>query len=974
MAVQMDKPSELSSRERAQHLYNKNVELESTRRKSAHARIPSDPNVWQQIRENYEAIILEDHSFSEQHEIELALWQLHYRRIEELRAHFSAALSSNTSSGTQNGKGGPARPDRLTRIRSQFRTFLSEATGFYHELMLKIRAKYGLPLGYFSDDPETQIFLSKDGQRSMDIKKGLISCHRCLIYLGDLARYKGLYGDGESKTRDFAAASSYYMQASSLWPPSGNPHHQLAIVAAYSSDEFVAIYRYFRSLAVENPFSTARDNLIIAFERNRQNYSQLLGECKTPAVKAAAPRMTGKGRGRGEGRPSSKDNRNRSNPNKESAPCIPDIFKAFCVKFIRVNGILFTRTSLETFVDVLSMAKKDFMILLSSGENEKYSFGSDATECGLFIIRLVAILIFTVHNVNRESENQSYAEILQRSVLLQNAYTATFEFMGHVVERCLQLQDPLSSYLLPGVLMFMEWLACHPDVAAGSEAIENQDHVRLFFWSSCISFLNRLLSSGFYSDGEDETCFFNMSKYEDGETANRFALWEDFELRGFLPLHPAQQILDFSRKHHFGSDGGLKEKRIRVQRTIAAGKVFANVVRIREQGIYFDSVTKKFILGTESQLSTDLAVSSGPVLGVIKDTIQELSDGKRTNLVVQRSSVHQVEEEDEEEVIVFKPSVADKQADGGFPALLSAGDLGLVASMSDEDLDVHSRSVPASENGNLPQNGFDTTLKPATFIDSATTQHLQPIQPNISAWLGEQKASMMNEFKNFSLIDNGHLMNQKPPQCFATAALSLPFSSSVNLSTCNVYPAEVPKDVMPLTNDFNMFSGPDSDICIAKSQSLFPVGSRKSPVSRPARHVGPPPGFTPFAPKYAEVPQRVQSMKEENPLMDDYSWLDGYQMPSSTTQGIGFDISTNLSGPLYNHVSKSNGIPGAISFPFPGKQASAFQAPAESHKLWQDYQFPDHLRLYEQQQMGKQQPMPLPKYQGQSLWEGRFLV
>ena len=294
--------------------------------------------------------------------------------------------------------------------------------------------------------------------------------------------------------------------------------------------------------------------------------------------------------------------------------------------------------------------------------------------------------------------------------------------------------------------------------------------------------------------------------------------------------------------------------------------------------------------------------------------------------------------------------------------------------MSDEDLDVHSRSVPASENGSLLQNGFDTTLKPATFIDSTTTQHLQPIQPNISAWLGEQKASMMNEFKNFSLIDDGHLMNQKPPQCFATAALSLPFSSSVNLSTCNVYPAEVPKDVMPLTNGFNMFSGPDSDICIAKSQSLLPVGSRKSPVSRPARHVGPPPGFTPVAPKYAEVPQCVRSMKEENPLMDDYSWLDGYQMPSSTPLGIGFDISTNLNGPLYNNVSKINGIPGAISFPFPGKQASAFPAPAESQKLWQDYQFPDHLRLYEQQQLGKQQPMPVPKYQGQSLWEGRFLV
>ena len=42
---------------------------------------------------------------------------------------------------------------------------------------------------------------------------------------------------------------------------------QLAIIASYSADEFAATYRYFRSLAVESPFPTARDNLIVAFEK-----------------------------------------------------------------------------------------------------------------------------------------------------------------------------------------------------------------------------------------------------------------------------------------------------------------------------------------------------------------------------------------------------------------------------------------------------------------------------------------------------------------------------------------------------------------------------------------------------------------------------------------------------------------------------------------------------------------------------------
>lgn len=220
-----------------------NMELENRRRRSAQARVPSDPNAWQQMRENYEAIILEDHAFTEQQNIEYALWQLHYKRIEELRAHFSAALAS-AGSNTSQGVKGPARPDRVTKIRLQFKTFLSEATGFYHDLILKIRSKYGLPLGYFSEDTENQIVTEKDGKKSAEMKKGLISCHRCLIYLGDLARYKGLYGEGDSKSREFTAASSYYLEAASLWPSSGNPHHQVFLFISMLSQSILCILSY----------------------------------------------------------------------------------------------------------------------------------------------------------------------------------------------------------------------------------------------------------------------------------------------------------------------------------------------------------------------------------------------------------------------------------------------------------------------------------------------------------------------------------------------------------------------------------------------------------------------------------------------------------------------------------------------------------------------------------------------------------
>lgn len=203
------------------------VELENKRRKAAQARVPSEINSWQQIREIYEAIILKDHGFSEQYNIEYALWQLHYRRIEEFRAHFSTAHASG-SSKSQNVKG-PSSSDRIAKIKLQFKSFLSEATGFYHDLIMKIKDKYGIPLNQFSDALKNQIIVDKDSKKYADMKKGLVSWHRCLIYLGDIARYRGLYGDPDSNIRDLTAASGCYLEASSLWPSSGNPHHQVSL-------------------------------------------------------------------------------------------------------------------------------------------------------------------------------------------------------------------------------------------------------------------------------------------------------------------------------------------------------------------------------------------------------------------------------------------------------------------------------------------------------------------------------------------------------------------------------------------------------------------------------------------------------------------------------------------------------------------------------------------------------------------------
>ncbi|KAL2316875.1 hypothetical protein Fmac_030751 [Flemingia macrophylla] len=959
----MDKVSVPSSRERAQRLYEKNLELENKRRRSAQAQVPSDPIAWQQIRENYEAIILEDHAFSEQHNIEYALWQVHYKRIEELRAYLNAALASVSSKSSQGGKG-YVRPDRITKIRLQFKTFLSEATGFYHDLIMKIRAKYGLPLGYF-EDLENEMVMEKDGKKSSEMKKRLVSYHRCLIYLGDLARYKGLYGEGDSIKREFAAASSYYLQAASIWPSSGNPHHQLALLASYCGDELATIYRYFRSLAVDSPFTTARDNLIVAFEKNRQSYYQLSGDVKALAVS---------GRGTVESKLDTRD----IGPRNEVASNIQDTYKSFCTRLVRLNGILFTRTSLETFSEVLSFVSSGLHELLSSGQDEELNFGTDTLENRLVIVRFVSIIIFTVHNVSKESEGQSYAEIVQRAVLLQNAFTAAFELMSFVVERCIQLRDPSCSYLLPGILVFVEWLACYPDLAAGNDVDEKQASVRSKFWNHCIPFLNKLLSvcPMTIEGDEEETCFNNMSRNEEGETENRLALWEDFELRGFVPLLPAQTILNFSRKNSLGSDSE-KERKARVKRILAAGKALANAVRIDQKIISFDLREKKFAICVQPQISDDFAISSYFGVPNAKDLLKDNTVVDNTKVGIGRPDHHQyVEGEEDDEVIVFKPIIAEKRAD-------------MVVASSQaphEGLE----SVPAASGGDIifnvnsasnPLNDANHQISVPASVSAMVPQYLQPNQPHSSRWL-EEEMCLANNLKGLRFMENGHMMKSNLPFKEAVAisdhtALAVPTQQSASADTNMFYACDLSKAedfAISSKVDSISFSGTFTDNSIVKTSSASQAGLKISSVSRPSRHLGPPPGFS-HLPLKEGIEPTVSDSITSNPVMDDYSWLDGYQLPAST-KGIGSN------GPLTYSRSNSqqvgnNGLSGTAGFPFPGKQIPSTPQ-VEKQNGWQDYQTYELVKAHRNQQLqsqlfttGNQLP---EQFQVQSIWTGQYFV
>ncbi|XP_010493000.1 PREDICTED: protein SMG7 isoform X2 [Camelina sativa] len=1024
----MDNTTASSSRERAKSLFDKTIELENKRWKAVQDRNPFDLNLWHQIRENYEAILFEDHAFSEQHNIELILWQLHYKRIENCRGHINAFLSSSSSSAAHNVKG-PSRLDQLAKLKLQFRTLLSEATGFYHDLISKIRSKYGLPLGYFSEDQASQNMADKDGKKLAEVKKGLVSCHRCLIYLGDLARYKGLYGEGDSKNREYAAASSYYLQAASLWPGSGNPHHQLAIIASYSSDEFALTYRYFRSLAVESPFPTARDNLIVAFEKNRQIYAQLFVASKDTSKK---PIGKGRGKGRGKGEDtSSKDANLVAGPEKDKVTSAKDMLKAFCIRFVRLNGILFTRTSLETFLDVLTSTSSSLREVISSGSMEELSLGIDTSDSALFIVRLVAIMIFSVHNSKKETEGQSYAEIVQRVEPARNSLTASFELLGHIVEQCVQLRDPSASYFLPGVLVFVEWLACCPDIALGSDPDDRQTTVRNRFWNQCVTFFNQILSLGplFIDDVEDETCFSNMSLYDERETENRLALWEDYELRGFLPLLPAQTILDFSRKHSFGTEGP-KEKKARIKRILAAGKALTSVIKVDQNHVYYDSKKKKFLVGVKP--SDDLldSHSSPPKADALQDNQVMV---KHNSPVMQQDQQICMGEEDDDEVIVFKPLVTEKRkeasdqiyvSNGGFRKPDQVATTENLKPLSGVDSAFHenqflqargnaSIQVPASIGSNLLGLLQASTQSQASHLQQVQTQavnpqsaqslaaaRLQPIQSQVAQlqplpsrvvhfqqtqaplshvslvqsqsaslgggtkWLPEEAASLASSQSSFAQMGNGHVMRNE-----IQGNHGVSYHPAHSLPVYQSYNVNGMGGMPSQSRTSEAVFPPKSDTVSSSGVIADGLGvqssiARKNPISRAFRHLGPPPGFNTVPSKLQKEPVPGSDLSGNNLAVDDYRWLDGYETQSS--RGAGLNSSLNYASKS-EQMGTSNGMNGAANFPFPGKQIPTSQVQADLPY----FQNPQKDSFVNQNHQSAQLP---EQYQGQSTWSSRHFV
>ncbi|KAG0011081.1 hypothetical protein BGZ80_000966 [Entomortierella chlamydospora] len=239
------------------------------------------------LREEYERLILTNIVLAQSKEIESALWKnVFYIVIDGYRRKLATLGRPEPSNDQQDGRrdnrrdrdGGRSRPHgtrgnkppvpsvEFRKVSTKFRAFIQEATGFYHRLIQNLASCYDLN----ESGASIQAFPIGDKRPDLEITDAarqcaISSCHKCYIFLGDLARYRQTYNDSPKK--NWSAARDYYNEARNLLPSSGNPYNQLAVIATFAPNNFLALYFYYRSLAVRIPFNTARNNIKVLIQK-----------------------------------------------------------------------------------------------------------------------------------------------------------------------------------------------------------------------------------------------------------------------------------------------------------------------------------------------------------------------------------------------------------------------------------------------------------------------------------------------------------------------------------------------------------------------------------------------------------------------------------------------------------------------------------------------------------------------------------
>lgn len=143
---------------------------------------------------------------------------------------------------------------------------IDSGIGHYHHLIFKAQTEINVELTNQIDYPQLHVeATNKYSDRAGELKDWSKSfIQTCLIYLGDLSRYKTEY----EELWDPSMAYRYYLQAASVDPNSGMPYNQLGTLYTGKNYHLDSVRYYISCLSCNTPFEGADGNLLRIFDKN----------------------------------------------------------------------------------------------------------------------------------------------------------------------------------------------------------------------------------------------------------------------------------------------------------------------------------------------------------------------------------------------------------------------------------------------------------------------------------------------------------------------------------------------------------------------------------------------------------------------------------------------------------------------------------------------------------------------------------
>ena len=339
-----------------------------------------------------------------------------------------AALGPGSAQGRDGGAG----------ARRAMEALLEDGEAFYRSLLGDLQSSGGGVAAGVPGEPVPLAALPcgaarREAARRMATARTARECQRCLVYLGDLERYRQQHL-AAPMDRDFTRAEWFYLQAAYIFHPGGRPHNQLAVLAQRRGRLVVALYRHVRSSSCEEPFPSARRHINVSLES---------------AVTADGTRTPP-----------------RSNPKEFMA--------GFCQTFLGAVREM-TVGSGRNFVssEVVNLLQTHYFPELARTPGpvlqsylHSITAGTVGGSAASSVLQLTVIALWAADEACRaggkDPQRASAALLMSWATwLLERTVCATAKKRHGGVGRSCQI--PAEGYLLPGLNISLEWLARHKD-------------------------------------------------------------------------------------------------------------------------------------------------------------------------------------------------------------------------------------------------------------------------------------------------------------------------------------------------------------------------------------------------------------------------------------------------------------------------------------------------------------------------------